>query len=110
MQILVPRVLVMKIVGVQLDVCTQLISKAKPVPTTLPLETNCTVNGPDVDVIVGTVPTEGFPDQSKLPFNPTPLKICKKSQQFCPVNVPPICIKLPGLLGLSTVYPFESSL
>jgi hypothetical protein len=100
---LVPGLLEMRIVGVQLDVCTQLMSSAKPVPTVLPLEINCTVNGPVVDVMVGTVPTEPFPDQSKLPPNPTPLKICRKSQQFCPLKEPPICIKLPGLLGFSTV-------
>jgi hypothetical protein len=107
---LVPWLLVMKIVGVQLDVCTQLISKAKPAPTLLPLDINCTVKGPAVDVMVGMPSAEAIPDQSKFPPNPSPLNICMKSQQFCPVNVPPICIKLPGLLGLSTVYPFEPSL
>ena len=62
----------MKIVGVQPDVCTQLISRAKPAPTILPLEENCTVNGPVVDVIVGTPFTEPIPDQSKVPVNPAP--------------------------------------
>jgi hypothetical protein len=51
----------------------QLIVRLKPVPVTLPSDVKYTVKGPDVEVMVGTVPVLATPLQSKVPPVPTPL-------------------------------------